>query len=120
MKEEWFDRLIEAVEAHEDSRRAISLRAGLADSYIQQMVTYRKHPTVSRFVAICQAINKDPVEILTGVKQANPEVGRALQVFASWPDDQQKRFLDWIETVPSPNEKNDKENQIVQADPSGS
>jgi hypothetical protein len=116
MEEDWFKRLIRAVEEHPDSRRAISLRAGLSDTYVHQMVTYKKHPTVSRFLAICEAIDADPVQIMTGVDRADPEIARALQIFASWPETEQKRFLDWIETVPARSNETHKETQNSQAE----
>lgn len=64
----WFKRLVDAIDEHPDSHRAISLRAGFSDTYLHQMITYEKHPSVSRFIAICAAIGKDPVEILKGAK----------------------------------------------------
>ena len=120
MTDEWFRRLVTAIDDHRDSRRAISLRAGFSDTYIHQMITYEKHPSVSRFLEICRAIEADPVEILTGIKQQSPEVGRALRVFASWSDDQQKRFLDWIEEIPAPTGKTGEEKNPAPADPAGS
>lgn len=98
MNDDWFERLIKAIDEHPDSRRAISLRAGLSDTYIHQMITYRKHPSVERFLAICDALNKDPVEILTGVKQ-DLETGRLIRRFALMPPAQRSAFLQMLETI---------------------
>lgn len=110
MDDEWFKRLVAEIDAHPDSRRAISLRAGFSDTYLHQMITYEKHPSVSRFIAICDAIGKDPVEVLTGIK-SSPELAKAVQMFGAMPQDQRKALLAMLETVQPgtqpANEKND-------------
>lgn len=98
MENEWFERLVAAVEACEDSKRAISLRAGLSDTYAFHMISKKRPPTVKSFLAICAAINIDPSEILTGVKR-DAETGRALQLFGSLPSEQRRAFLDMLASV---------------------
>jgi lambda repressor-like predicted transcriptional regulator len=115
MDDEWFKRLVAEIDAHPDSRRAISLRAGFSDTYLHQMITYEKHPSVSRFIAICDAIGKDPVEILTGVK-SNAETAKAVQMFAAMPPDQRKAFLAMLATVRPGNAEDQKERDPHPAD----
>lgn len=110
MEKDWYARLIKAIENDGSSLRSLSLKAGLSDTYIHHMVKYEKQPTVDKFIAICSAINKDPAEIITGVK-SSPELAKAIQMFAAMPPDQRKAFLAMLETVqpgtqPSP-EKSD-------------
>lgn len=99
--------------------RSLSEAAGLNPNYVGQLMQ-GSQPTVQKFLALCDTLEKDPVEILTGVKQENPELMRALRLFASWPESRQKKFLDWIEDSPSPTETDDQNKLLVQADPSGS
>lgn len=98
MNDDWFERLLKAIDEHPDSRRAISLRAGLADTYIHQMTTYRKQPSVERFLAICDAIEKDPIEILTGVKH-DLETGQLIRRFGAMSAAQRAAFLQMLEAM---------------------
>ena len=91
----WFDRfknLVREREAGGESLRSISLRAGLNTHYLTNMFRKDSPPTVENFFALCTALEKDPFEILTGVKQ-DAETRGVLRRVAALPPDQRKAFL---------------------------
>lgn len=101
MGSEWIDRFKAAIkQAMKDgqSMRSISMKAGLSVNYVDQLMK-GSQPTVDKFLAICAAINRDPVEILTGAAPGDPEAGRALRMFADLEPDQRKALLMMMESI---------------------
>lgn len=98
MEKDWFARLVEAIDEHPDSRRTISERSGMASSYVQHMIKYGKQPSVENFLAVCAAIGRDPVEILTGVRR-DEDLARLLKLFGAMPEAQRRAFLDYLDTL---------------------
>lgn len=78
--------------------RAVSLDAGLADTYVFQMLRHNKQPTVDKFLAICRALNVSPVEILTGVKR-DPSLDQIDALFADMPRKKRAAFLAMLEAM---------------------
>lgn len=118
MSDEWFPRFRKAIErALEDGTKPSDLgkKAGVNRNMAGDIVKKGTIPSVENFLKICQAIDADPIQILTGAPQPSREVSKALQIFATWPDDQQKSFLDWIEKIQAARDKNTRENQQPQA-----
>ena len=70
MEDVWFDRLLNAIADSGLSYREISLKAGLSDSYVRQMIGMGKQPTISKFLKICDVIGVNPIAILTDDKSA--------------------------------------------------
>ena len=98
MSKDWFKRLTDAIAETGEARRSISLRAGLAESYVQQMIQFGKQPSVDKFIALCEAIGRDPVEILTGARQDGDAL-QVLRLFSAMTPQQQQAFLDYLKTV---------------------
>jgi lambda repressor-like predicted transcriptional regulator len=100
MDDRWLTRLKQAIrDAAQNGRsmRSISIEAGLSVNYVDQLMK-GSQPTVEKFIAICEALNKDPAEMLTGVK-SDAETAKAVRMFAAMPPDQRKAFLAMLETV---------------------
>lgn len=100
MENDWFDRLLAAVSAAREngqSLRAISLSAGLNTHYLTQMTNKGNKPTVGKFIAICHAINADPVEILSGVKHDAIDT-QILKLLSGLNGQQRKVFISMLES----------------------
>lgn len=107
----WFDRLKAQIKKAQDdgrSLRAISMSAGLNGHYLTHMFRKDTPPTVENFFSICEALGKDPVEILTGVK-SDAETAKAVRMFAAMAPDQRRAFLAMLETVQPGNGEAQKE-----------
>jgi lambda repressor-like predicted transcriptional regulator len=114
----WFDRLKAQIKkAQEDGRslRAISMSAGLNGHYLTHMFRKDTPPTVENFFSICEALGKDPVEILTGVK-SDAETAKAVRMFAAMPEGQRKAFLAMLETVQPGSQQEPEKNAPAPAD----
>ncbi|MTH96555.1 XRE family transcriptional regulator [Roseibium sp. RKSG952] len=101
MLDGWFDRLLAAIQDTKDagvSARALSMRAGLNDQYVGQMVRNNVQPTVDKFIALCEAMNVDPIAILTGAK-GDPDTTKAVHLFSTMSPDQRKAFLAILSTM---------------------
>lgn len=92
MDDLWFDRLLSVVERDGRDMKALSADAGLGENYVQQMVKYRKMPTVRSLVKLLDALGRaDTLYIVTG-EQFTPIDRRLLSVAAEL-DDEGKRAL---------------------------
>lgn len=78
--------------------RAVSLEAGLAETYVFQMLRHNKQPTVDKFLAICRAVPVSPVEILTGVKR-DPSLDQIDALFSHMPQNRRAAFLAMLEAM---------------------
>ncbi len=98
MSEDWFNRLVVAVNNCGKSKRAISLDAGLSETYVHQMVRYEKVPTVDKFMRICDSIGVNSVEILTGgaPAQHSPHLSK---LFSLLSEQTQDALLTMLETI---------------------
>ncbi|MBY6005401.1 helix-turn-helix transcriptional regulator [Salipiger bermudensis] len=67
MKEDWFQRLEEVIEADGRSLRKLSEDAKLGPNFVQQLLKYRKDPRASQLSKLLDALGK-PAEfyVLTG------------------------------------------------------
>ena len=69
MSDEWFDRLIEAIEADPRTGRAISRDAKLGANFVQQLTRDRKKPRVDSLMALLEALGSASLlYIFKGVK----------------------------------------------------
>lgn len=64
----WWERLEEAIKLDGRAKSAISREMGRGNSYIQQLITERKCPSVENLMKICDTINADFIYIVTGHK----------------------------------------------------
>lgn len=62
----WRDRLSDAIAASGKSRRAVSLGAGLAASYVHGVLVEGKEPTIGNLAAICDAVPVSLAYVLYG------------------------------------------------------
>lgn len=63
----WRERLQEAVDKHDMSKRAISLAAKAGAGYVHSILSEGKDPTVEKLMAVCDVIGVSPTYILYGV-----------------------------------------------------
>jgi DNA-binding phage protein len=98
MDSDWFQRLENAIRASGKPLRAVSLEAGLAETYVFQMLRHKKQPSVDKFLAICAAVNVSPIEILTGVRR-DREIDQIEAMFAQMPEKQRQAFLAMLESM---------------------
>jgi len=74
MKDAWFDRFLEAVQADPRGMRQISLDAGCGVNYVQQLVKNRKQPTVSRFASVLDVLGSAAsTYVITGITISQEE-----------------------------------------------
>ncbi|NSY17227.1 hypothetical protein [Neorhizobium sp. AL 9.2.2] len=74
MKEGWYERLVDLIEADPRDYKVISQAAKLGQNYVQQMVKDGKQPTIDRFLAIMSALGSHHIMyVLTGERKAEPQ-----------------------------------------------
>lgn len=92
MDDEWFDRILEAVQRDGRDMKAISLDANLGENYVQQMVSKRKKPRIDTLIKLLRALGRaDALYIITGAKFTDED--RRLLDVAAQLDDAGKRAL---------------------------
>jgi transcriptional regulator with XRE-family HTH domain len=93
-KEDWRQRLKQALEAKGLSKRSVSLAAGLNPGYVHSVLVEGKDPTVDNLIAVCKAVgvslthvlfgldvDPDAEEIVKELARATPERRRGLLLF---------------------------------------
>ena len=76
MKEDWFERFLEALQADPRGMRQISLDAGCGVNYVQQLVTNKKEPTVGRFVRVLDTLGAaTALYVITGLRVTSEDEG---------------------------------------------
>lgn len=98
MSEEWFERLIAAIEASGRPKRDISLGAGLGHGYVHAMMADGRQPTVGNFLSLCEELGVSPLEILSGTG-LGPETDRLLSLFGSLNQDQRSAVLNLLQQM---------------------
>lgn len=92
MDDQWFDRLLRAVQRDERDMKTLSLDAKLGENYVQQMVKNRKVPKIDTLVKLLDALGRaDTLYIITGSEFTDED--RQLLEVAAQLDDEGKRAL---------------------------
>ncbi len=94
----WFRRLLTAIEQSGMSYRAISLKAGISHTYVAQLVTEHKMPSVEKMLEICEALDVSPIRILTGA-DVDPEALEMVKIFSRLTVDQQNSILSLMQSM---------------------
>lgn len=90
MDENWFERLVELIEADGRGMKAISLAAKCGENYVQQMVRGGKRPTVDKFMAILGVLGSaSAVYVLTGFKLSSADI-EIIKVLSSENEEKRK------------------------------
>ena len=87
MKEAWFQRFTDAIEASGFSKREISLKAGMRPGYLHDVIKKSQDPGVTKFLSICKVANISPTYVLYGVKRT-PELDELEILFSRMTEDQ--------------------------------
>ena len=107
MENDWYDRLLRAIERDERSPRAISLAAGCGPNYLQQMMKDGKRPGVDRLLRILAALGSaSSLYVLTGVEftDEDEELFRAI---ANLDDDLKPEALSFFRKLQAREAKSD-------------
>ena len=64
---DWRTRLEIAISASGESKRAISLGAGMGPGYLHSITVEHKDPTIDNLIAVCESLDVNVIEILTGL-----------------------------------------------------
>jgi transcriptional regulator with XRE-family HTH domain len=82
----WRDRLVnEILKATKEggtSYKALSRRAGLGENFAEQIVKNDRDLRVESLIALCEALDIDVVQVLTGVR-SDPEIQEAIAAFSA-------------------------------------
>ena len=100
MKEAWFERFLEAVQADPRGMRRISLDANCGVNYVQQLVKDRKEPTIGRFVRVLDVLGPaTTMYVITGLDVKPEDEAFLRQVLAMTPETRRQfsAFLDSLE-----------------------
>jgi hypothetical protein len=74
MKNGWYDRLVEIIEADPREYKAISQAAGLGQNYVQQMIKDGKDPTLGKFLSIMHVLGDHHASyIITGLRKGEAQ-----------------------------------------------
>lgn len=69
MENDWFTRLSALIEADGRDKKAISLKAGLGQNFLQQMLKDKKRPNIENFMKIIDVLgHTNAIYVLTGIK----------------------------------------------------
>lgn len=95
MNDDWFPRLLAAIEADGRSKRAISMAAGLGPNFVQQMIKDGKTPGADKLLSILGALGAARTfYVLTGINMS-PEDEDLFREFLSLPSELRQKLLDF-------------------------
>lgn len=101
MDDNWFPRLIEAIEADPRSKRAISQAAGLGPNFVQQMIKNGKEPGAANLQALVRVLGTVKMfYIMTGI-EVSPEDEDFLRSALAAPPRLRTRIQHLLEEVSS-------------------
>lgn len=101
MKNGWFERLIEAIEADPRAPRAISLAARCGPNYVQQMMKDGKEPGADRLARLLEVLGgASALYVLSGVTASDADL-EMLRILNRLPAKSKEQALRFFETLPS-------------------
>lgn len=93
MNEDWFPRLLAAIDSDGRSKRAISMAAGLGPNFVQQMSKDGKVPGADKLLAILNALGTARTfYVLTGIEM-RAEDEEMFREFLSLPVEMREKLL---------------------------
>jgi hypothetical protein len=98
MKDAWFKRFVSAIDACGKSYREISLAAKLRPGYLHDVITKNQDPSVTRFMAICQAAGISPLYVLLGIERT-PDLDELETIFSQMDEAQREAFLSLLDKM---------------------
>lgn len=99
MKSDWFNRLIEAIEADGRAKREISLAARCGENYVQQMIKDGKEPGADRLARLLDALGgPSALYILTGVRASDADL-EMLRIINRLPVPAKEQAIRFFETL---------------------
>ncbi len=95
----WRERLAAAIEKDGRSPRAVSLAIGRSGGYVRSILVSGKEPSLDAFVALCDELNADPMEILFNLKTNDAVALRLFRAYSQMTAAQREKFLDLAQVI---------------------
>jgi transcriptional regulator with XRE-family HTH domain len=98
MADQWRDRLKQALDASGKSMRAVSLEIGCSTSYLFQVISHGKEPTIDRIMRLADALGVSLPWLLYGYEMSHQEE-QLLRAVSQLSPKQRQSFLELASTL---------------------
>ena len=95
----WKERLRDAAEKSGRSWRAISSAANRRPNYLRSILTENKEPSLDGFIALCDELKVNPMWILYGVREDDPQLSALFRAYSQMSVEQRDSFLALAKTI---------------------
>lgn len=95
----WQGRLQAAIDASGMSKRQVSLKAGLGEAYVSQLLSMRKEPSTANLAKVCEALNVSFSWIVLGFEM-DAELEALAAAWSRMPRERQLALLTFLGIAP--------------------